>query len=211
MFPLQSQDDTVPCELNTACETEAETRPDLPPISSSQTSRPPLGCHISWPFTVVVSAFIWSADFPAQPLTQWHCTSINRSWQWHVEFFITSPQGEPSCLCLCIFLSHPCLSLSVCLSHALIPSALWVGRGGELCFCCLLFGQMRGAAAVAVSDWSPLHGLSSPRLWLLHCGYHPTQDRPPQPGCASLLPMGEEGTLWFCVCLGGLSVHVMDF
>lgn len=149
--------------------------------------------------------------FPPQPLTQWHCTSINRSWQWHVEFFITSPQGEPSCLCLCIFLSHPCLSLSVCLSHALIPSALWVGRGGELCFCCLLFGQMRGAAAVAVSDWSPLHGLSSPRLWLLHCGYHPTQDRPPQPGCASLLPMGEEGTLWFCVCLGGLSVHVMDF
>lgn len=125
--------------------------------------------------------------------------SINQSRQWHVEFFITSPRGHhAACACVsCCFFFHSCLpslthSPSLCGIILSQPAASWV-----LLFCGR--SQLYGVV-VAVSDWPPLHGLSSHRLWLLHCGYHPAQDQPLQPGRTTLLPMGEAHIMCLLPC-----------
>lgn len=109
--------------------------------------------------------------------------------------------GAPCCPCLCILLIFPLLpSLAHTHTHknTLIPSlapSLW-------CYCESGGGELRSVVHPAVwgsvSDSSRLHGLSSPRLWLLHRGHHPPQDQPPQPGRPALLLAGERRV---CVCV----------
>lgn len=123
--------------------------------------------------------------------------------------------GASCCLCLrivllYIFFSTPAFShshihtesfslyrtLCVCVSLSLSVVLFRVNRWGASA-CCLLCGP---AVWGTFSDGSPLHGLSCRRPWLLHRGYHPPQDQPPQPGRSTLLPMGEEGG-GVCVCV----------
>lgn len=102
--------------------------------------------------------------------------------------------GAPCCLCLCtVLLFFPPLP-SLCGIILRQPVASWG----------LLF--VVGPAVWDSSNCqlliSPLHGLSSPRLYqLLHCGYHPAQDQPLQPGRTSLLPMGEEHVWKEVLCM----------
>ena len=133
--------------------------------------------------------------------------------------------GAPCCLCLCIvLLFFPSCLLSLSPSHthihththththSLILSLVlfWVSRWRASCV--LLFVVPPAVWGTGSSDWSPLHGLSSLRLWLLHRGDHPPQDQPLQPGRPTLLSMGKEGVgVCVCVCLIPISPVISVF
>lgn len=104
--------------------------------------------------------------------------------------------GAPCCPCLRILLIFPLLPpLAHTHKHTHSLSLVFVSQAVGSCG---LLSVVHASVRGSVSDSSRLHGLSSPQLWLLHRGYHPPQDQPPQPGRSALLPAGERSV---CVCL----------
>lgn len=105
--------------------------------------------------------------------------------------------GAPCCPCLHILLIFPLLPPLAHTHKHTHSLSLW-------CYCESGGGELRSVVHLAawdsLSDSSRPHGLLSPRLWLLHRGYPPPQDQPPQPGRSALLPAGERREC-VCVCL----------
>lgn len=181
----------------------------ITPISSSQISHPQLHFHISCYCHLSLTVFfsllfdpvlpVSTSLHPISPSLFFLCDrmSINQSWQWHVEFFITSPQGHHAvraCVSCCYF-----STLTFVHTHS-VSVALF----GTVSYCPVTAWSCSSCQWLIFSLWPVVPPALAPTLWpSSHSG--PTSTAwmhfASTYGWGRCVTMGVCAVIWVCTCV----------